>query len=102
MDVFGLKEGQERYETKYDLDGNEKIGIPNFLIFVDHFGVLGVAIINVAELVEREFVVGKTAVCGLNSGFVSPMFSCIGTESPTAFKAGQLHRFERFSGLVAF
>ncbi len=35
----------------------------------------------VAELVERESVAGKTAVCSLNSGSVSPMFSCIGTDS---------------------
>ena len=38
VDVFGLKEGQERYESKYDLDGNGKIGIADFLIFVDSFG----------------------------------------------------------------
>ena len=34
----------------------------------------------VAELVERESAVGKTAVCGLNTGSISPMFSCIETE----------------------
>ena len=34
VDVFGLKEGQERYDAKYDLDGNGEIGIPDFLIFV--------------------------------------------------------------------
>ena len=34
----------------------------------------------VAKLIERESAVGKTAVCGLNSGSVSPMFSCIETE----------------------
>ena len=28
----------EKYEAKYDLDGNGVIGIPDFLIFVDHFG----------------------------------------------------------------
>ena len=38
VDVFGLKEGQERYDAKYDLDGNGEIGIPDFLIFVDNFG----------------------------------------------------------------
>ena len=38
VDVFGLKEGQERYDAKYDLDGNGEIGIPDFLIFVDDFG----------------------------------------------------------------
>ena len=38
VDVFGLKEGQERYDAKYDLDGNGEIGIPDFLIFVDKFG----------------------------------------------------------------
>ena len=30
----------------------------------------------VAELVKRESAVRKTAVYGLNSGAVSPMFSC--------------------------
>ena len=34
----------------------------------------------VAELVERESAVEKTAVCGLNSGSLSSMFSCVGTE----------------------
>ena len=38
VDVFGLKEGQERYDAKYDLDENGEIGIPDFLIFVDDFG----------------------------------------------------------------
>ena len=35
----------------------------------------------VAELIKRKSAVGKTAICGLNSGSVSPMFSCIGTDS---------------------
>ena len=35
----------------------------------------------VAELVERESAVGKTAVCGLTSGSLSPMFSCTGQNS---------------------
>lgn len=38
VDVFGSKEGQEKYDAKYDLDGNGEIGIPDFLIFVDNFG----------------------------------------------------------------
>ena len=38
VDAFGSKEGQERYDAKYDLDGNSEIGIPDFLIFVDSFG----------------------------------------------------------------
>ncbi len=32
------KEGQEKYGVKYDLDMNNEIGIPDFLIFVDSFG----------------------------------------------------------------
>ena len=43
----------------------------------------------VAELVERESAVGKTAVCGLNSGSISPMSRCIETE----FGIQQQHRF---------
>ena len=43
----------------------------------------------VAELVERESAVGKTAICGLNSGSVRPMFSCIETEVGIR----QQHRF---------
>ena len=43
----------------------------------------------VAELVERELAVGKMAVCGRNSGSISPMFICIGTE----FGIRQQHRF---------
>ena len=38
IDVFGTKEGEEKYEAKYDLDGNGEIGIPDFLIFIDNFG----------------------------------------------------------------
>ena len=38
VDAFGSKEGQERYDAKYDLDSNGEIGIPDFLIFVDSFG----------------------------------------------------------------
>ena len=38
VDVFGSKEGEEKYEAKYDLDGNGEIGIPDFLIFIDSFG----------------------------------------------------------------
>ena len=43
----------------------------------------------VAELIKRKSAVGKTAICGLNSGSISPMFSCIGTE----FRIRQQHRF---------
>ena len=38
VDVFGSKEGEEKYDAKYDLDENGEIGIPDFLIFVDNFG----------------------------------------------------------------
>ena len=38
VEAFGSKEGQERYESKYDLNGNGEIGIGDFLIFVDSFG----------------------------------------------------------------
>ena len=38
LDVFGSKEGRKKYEARYDLDGNGEIGIPDFLIFVDHWG----------------------------------------------------------------
>ena len=37
-DVFGSKEGEEKYDAKYDLDGNGEIGISDFLIFMDSFG----------------------------------------------------------------
>ena len=33
--------GDGTYQEKYDLDGNDVIGIPDFLIFVDHFGTGG-------------------------------------------------------------
>ena len=38
VDTFGSRKGQEKYESKYDLDINNEIGIPDFLIFVDSFG----------------------------------------------------------------
>ena len=45
----------------------------------------------VAELVERESAVVKTAVCGLNAGSISPMSSSIEIK----FGIGQQHRFNR-------
>ena len=38
VDVFGSKKGEEKYESKYDLDGNDEIGVGDFLIFVNAFG----------------------------------------------------------------
>ena len=38
VDLFGSKEGEEKYDAKYDLDGDGEIGIPDFLIFIDSFG----------------------------------------------------------------
>ena len=38
VDLFGSKEGEERYDAQYDLDGDGEIGIGDFLIFVDSFG----------------------------------------------------------------
>ena len=38
VDVFGSKEGDEKYDAKYDLDGNGEIGVGDFLLFMDSFG----------------------------------------------------------------
>ena len=38
VDLFGSKEGEERYDAQYDLDGDGEIGIGDFLIFIDSFG----------------------------------------------------------------
>ena len=35
---FGLREGDEKYEVKYDLDGDGEIGFSDFLIFSSSFG----------------------------------------------------------------
>ena len=35
---FGIRQGDGRYEPKYDLDGDGSIGFSDFLIFVDNFG----------------------------------------------------------------
>ena len=37
-DVFGSKEGDEKYDAKYDLDGDGEIEISDFLLFSDSFG----------------------------------------------------------------
>ena len=38
-DTFGSQSRVlEKYEAKYDLDGNGEIGVPDFLIFIDFFG----------------------------------------------------------------
>ena len=36
--AFGLSEGDDGFNADMDLDGNGTIGIPDFLIFVSHFG----------------------------------------------------------------
>ena len=36
--AFGSQEGQEKYDTKYDLDSNDEIAFDDFLIFVSSFG----------------------------------------------------------------
>ena len=38
VDVFGSRQGDEKYEARYDLDGNGEIGISDFLIFMQDFG----------------------------------------------------------------
>ena len=38
VDVFGSRQGDEKYEARYDLDGNGEIGISDFLIFIQDFG----------------------------------------------------------------
>ena len=38
VNAFGSKEGEEKYDAKYDLDGNGEIGISDFLLFMDSFG----------------------------------------------------------------
>ncbi len=36
--AFDSREGQEKYEAKYDLNSNGEIDFPDFLIFVDNYG----------------------------------------------------------------
>ena len=38
VDVFGSRQGDEKYEARYDLDGNGEIGISDFLVFIQDFG----------------------------------------------------------------
>ena len=38
VDVFGARQGDEGYKTRFDLDGNGTIGISDFLIFANNFG----------------------------------------------------------------
>ncbi|MDE2697496.1 MAG: DUF4955 domain-containing protein [Gemmatimonadota bacterium] len=38
VSAFGSREGQERYEAKYDLNGDGEIGFGDFLLFVSDFG----------------------------------------------------------------
>ena len=35
---FGLSQGDEGYDVRYDLDGDSTIGFGDFLIFVNAFG----------------------------------------------------------------
>ena len=36
--VFGARQGDEKYEAKYDLNGDGEIGFADFLIFAENFG----------------------------------------------------------------
>ncbi len=38
LEVFGSRQGDEKYEARYDLDRNGEIGVSDFLIFLDFFG----------------------------------------------------------------
>ena len=38
VSAFGSREGQEGYDTKYDLNGDGEIGFADFLIFASSFG----------------------------------------------------------------
>ena len=38
IDTFGSRQGDEKYEARYDLDGNGEVGVSDFLIFLDFFG----------------------------------------------------------------
>jgi len=38
VSAFGAREGQERYNAKYDLNGDGEIGFGDFLLFVSDFG----------------------------------------------------------------
>ena len=38
ISAFGAREGQEKYEAKYDLNGNGEIAFDDFVIFVSSFG----------------------------------------------------------------
>ncbi len=38
VSAFGAREGQERYDAKYDLNGDGEIGFGDFLLFVSDFG----------------------------------------------------------------
>ena len=38
VSTFGAREGQERYDAKYDLNGDGEIGFGDFLLFVSDFG----------------------------------------------------------------
>ena len=41
VDHFGLSQGDEGYDARFDLDGDGTIGVGDFLIFVDVFGQKG-------------------------------------------------------------
>ena len=38
VSAFGAREGQERYDAKYDLNGDGQIGFADFLLFTSDFG----------------------------------------------------------------
>ena len=65
VESFGLRQGDEEYETRFDLDGDGTIGMGDFLIFVDSFGkevpspVVSIPDANLRTAIET--ALGKTS-----------------------------------------
>ena len=65
VEHFGLRQGDEGYEARFDLDSSRTIGISDFLIFVDSFGkevpspVVSIPDANLRAAIET--ALGKTS-----------------------------------------
>ena len=71
---FGLRQGDEGYEARFDLDGDGTIGIGDFLIFVDSFGKkVPSAVISIPDVNLRAAIAAALGKAGGASITVAEM-----------------------------
>ena len=68
---FGLRQGDEGYEARFDLDGDTEIGMGDFLFFVQNFGVISIPDANLRAAIET--ALGKTSGVSITEAEISTL-----------------------------